>query len=80
MPFIIALERSVQSVGINEKYDSGESNKHAESVPPGNGRLHRFSWLLMGRDCKFGKEKRVVIQVVGLICKPNRVKITGRIF
>ena len=35
MPFVIALERRVQSVGINEKDNSGDGNKNAESVKPG---------------------------------------------
>jgi hypothetical protein len=72
MPFVIALEGRVQSIGVNEKDDSGDGNKNAESVQPGKGRLHRFSGQCLGM------EKRVVIRVVDLICKPNRVKIPMR--
>ena len=35
MPFVIALERRVQSVGIDEKDNSSDGNQNAESVQPG---------------------------------------------
>ena len=35
MSFVIALERRVQSVGIDEKDNSGDANQNAESVQPG---------------------------------------------
>ena len=35
MSFVIALERRVQSVGINEKDNSGDGNENTESVKPG---------------------------------------------
>ena len=35
MYFVIALERGVQSIGINEKDNSGDGNQNAESVQPG---------------------------------------------
>ena len=45
MSFVIALEGRVQSVGVNEKDDCGEGNKHIESVQPGKGKFHRCSRL-----------------------------------
>jgi hypothetical protein len=35
MSFVIALERRVQSVGIDEKDNSGDGKQNAESVQPG---------------------------------------------
>jgi len=40
MSFVIALEGSVQSVGVNEKDDSGEGNKNIESAQPGKEKFH----------------------------------------
>ena len=40
MSFVIALEGSVKSVGVNEKDDSGEGNKNIESVQPGKEKFH----------------------------------------
>ena len=40
MSFVIALEGSAQSVGVNEKDDSGEGNKNIESVQPGKEKFH----------------------------------------
>ena len=35
MSFVIALERSIQSVGVNEKKYSGDGDKNTKSVQPG---------------------------------------------
>ena len=45
MSFVIALEGRVQSVGVNEKDDSGEGNNNVESAQPGKGKFHGFSRL-----------------------------------